>query len=356
MEFAHLLDTKFLGNTLFSWGLAVLAAVGTWLVLFLARRIVVRALRKFARKTETGADDIVVAALARTKGWVILVVALFAGARLIDFPARADKAFVAVLVLALIVQGGIWLDTALSEAMARARKKHMDTDPASLTTVTAAGFIARFALWSILVLLALDNLGFNITSLVAGLGIGGVAIALAVQNILGDVFAAMSIVLDKPFAVGDFVVVGEMMGSVEQVGIKTTRVRSLSGEQLVFANSDLLSSRIRNFGRMYRRRVVFTVGVTYQTPRAQLEQIPGILRKAIESQDGTQFDRSHFRDFGDFALNFETVYYVLSSDYNVYMDVQQAINLYVHREFEQRGIEFAYPTQTLFVANTTASS
>jgi len=202
--------------------------------------------------------------------------------------------------------------------------------------------------------MALDNLGIDVTALVAGLGIGGVAVALAVQNVLGDLFASLSIILDKPFVIGDFLVIGEYMGSVEYVGLKTTRVRSLSGEQLVFSNSDLLKSRIRNYGRMYERRVVFNIGVTYDTPRELLKRIPGMIRAAVEAQDKTRFDRSHFMKYGDYALQFETVYYVLSPDYNVYMDIQQAIYLIIHEDFEQNHIDFAYPTQTLIVTRSAA--
>jgi small-conductance mechanosensitive channel len=168
--------------------------------------------------------------------------------------------------------------------------------------------------------------------------------------VLGDLFASLSIVLDRPFVIGDFIIVDDMVGTVEYVGLKTTRVKALSGEQLVFSNSDLLSSRIRNFKRMYERRIVFSLGVTYQTPRAELERIPGMIRTAVEQQAHTRFDRSHFKEYGDFSLNFETVYFVLVPEYNVYMDSQQAINFEIHRAFEEAGIEFAYPTQTLFVA------
>lgn len=204
-------------------------------------------------------------------------------------------------------------------------------------------------LWSVIVLLTLDNLGFDVTALVAGLGIGGVAVALAVQKILGDLFASLSIVLDKPFVIGDFIIVGEHLGTVEHIGLKTTRIRSLSGEQLIFSNSDLLGSRIRNFKRMYERRVVFTIGVVYQTPLEKLALIPSIIREIIESQKPVRFDRSHFKEYGAFSLNFETVYWVQNPDFNTYMDIHQAINLEIYRRFTREGIEFAYPTQTLFI-------
>jgi small-conductance mechanosensitive channel len=179
--------------------------------------------------------------------------------------------------------------------------------------------------------------------------VGGIAVALAVQNVLGDLFASFSIVLDKPFVIGDFIIVGDHLGTVEHVGLKTTRIRSLSGEQLVFSNTDLLGSRIRNFKRMYERRVVFSLGVVYQTPARLLEKIPPMLRQIVESREQVRFDRAHFRDFGPHSLNFEIVYWVLSPDYALYMDIQQEINLEIYRRFEQEGIDFAYPTQTLYL-------
>ena len=204
-------------------------------------------------------------------------------------------------------------------------------------------------MWSIVLLLALDNLSIDVTALVTGLGIGGIAVALAAQNILGDLFASLTIVLDKPFLLKDFLIVNEFLGTVEHIGLKTTRLRSLTGEELVFSNADLLNSRIRNYGRMFERRVVFSLGVVYQTPRDKLAKIPDIIRSAIEAQEKTRFDRAHFKDFGAYALNFEAVYYVLVPDYNVYMDTQQAINFYIHEQLEAEGIEFAYPSQTVYV-------
>ena len=192
--------------------------------------------------------------------------------------------------------------------------------------------------------------GVEVGTLITSLGVGGIAVALAVQNILGDLFASISIVLDQPFIVGDFITVGEYMGTVEHIGLKSTRVRSLTGEQLIFSNSDLLDSRIRNYKRMANRRVSFTIGVTYQTPYEKLVEIPEIVQEIIEAQPQTSFDRVHFKAYGDSSLNFEVVYYMLTSDYDVFVDVQQAINLEIFRRFAEEGIEFAYPTQTVFVA------
>ena len=196
----------------------------------------------------------------------------------------------------------------------------------------------------------LDNLGIDVTALVAGLGIGGIAVALAAQNVLGDLFASLSIAFDKPFLVGDFLILDDYLGSVEHIGIKSTRLRSLSGEQIIMSNNDLLKSRVRNYGRMVERRVVLAHGVTYDTPIGRLEEIPDIVRSAIERQADTRFDRSHFARHGASSLDFESVYYVLSADYNRFMDIQQAINLEIHRRFSELGIEFAIPTQRLYLS------
>jgi small-conductance mechanosensitive channel len=226
-------------------------------------------------------------------------------------------------------------------------KTDQEETPSGIAVTT---LIVRVIVWAFVVLLILDNLGFNITTLVAGLGVGGIAIAMASQNILADLFASLSILLDKPFKVGDFITVGEFLGSVEYIGLKTTRLRSLGGEQLIFSNTDLLSSRIRNYKRMLERRIAFTVGVEYDTEYEKLERIPGMIKDIILSVDVTRFDRSHFISYGDFSLNIETVYYVLSADYTTYADVQQEINLKLFKKFKEEGIVFAFPTQTIHLA------
>jgi small-conductance mechanosensitive channel len=196
----------------------------------------------------------------------------------------------------------------------------------------------------------ISNLGVDITSLIAGIGIGGIAIALALQNILSDLFSSFSIYFDKPFKVGDFIVVGEHMGSVEKIGIKTTRVRSPQGEEIVIANQELTTARVQNFRRLERRRNLVTLGVTYETPLAKLKKVTGIIEDIINKQKDATFDRVHFQSFGDFSLNYQIVYYVESEEYGVFMDVQQAINFAIMEAFEKEGIEFAYPTQTLYLS------
>jgi small-conductance mechanosensitive channel len=207
----------------------------------------------------------------------------------------------------------------------------------------------------VLVLLSmLDNLGINVTALVASLGIGGIAIALAAQNILGDLFASLTIAIDKPFVIGDFIILGQETGTVEHVGLKTTRLRSLSGEQIILSNNDLLQSRIHNYKRMEERRALFAIGVTYDTPAEKLELIPELIKQAVAAQTDARFDRAHFKSFGAFSLDFETVYYVRKPDYGVFMDVQQAINLQLVRSFADHSIAFAFPTQTLHLNHSAA--
>lgn len=343
------LTTPVYDNTLRNWLLALLAAVATAVALRVVQAVGVRKLGRLASHTETTWDDAFFELLRRTNWVFLLILALFAGSLLLKLPERLREITNTVVILALLIQAGVWLNAAILFWVEDYRQRKLKEDPASVTTMSALSFVGRLVLWSVILLLVLDNLGVDVTALVAGLGVGGIAVALAVQNILGDLFASLSIVLDKPFTVGDFLIIDDYLGSVEYVGLKTTRLRSLSGEQLVFSNADLLGSRIRNYGRMFERRVAFNIGVTYQTPREQLTRIPAIIREAVEGQGSARFDRSHFKEYGDFSLNFETVYYVLEPDYNTYMDIQQAINLHIHQRFEEEGIEFAYPTQTLIL-------
>ena len=336
-------------NPVWRWILGVGVIVLVILVLRVVMRALIRRLGRYAAKTETRFDDLIVDLLEKTKALFVVVLALFAGSLTITLPEAADHIFRVAFVLSLLIQAGYWGTAFVTFWINRYVSKRMADDPATATSMAALSFVAKLAVWAVVALLTLDNLGIDVTALIAGLGIGGIAVALAVQNILSDLFASLSIIIDRPFVIGDFIIVGEQAGTVEKIGLKTTRVRSLSGEQIIFSNSDLLSSRVRNYKRMYERRIVFSVGVTYQTSAGALEAIPGTVRSIIEAQPNTRFDRCHFKAFGDFALELETVYYMLVPDYGAYMDTQQAINLGILRAFGEAKIEFAYPTQTLFV-------
>jgi small-conductance mechanosensitive channel len=348
-ELLGMLDYSFLDNSVQNWLIALAVAAIALIILYLVKRLSMSRLIALSRQTENTWDDAAADMLSRTRSPFILIIALFLGSLFLSLTNEYRQIAYSIAAIALMVQGGIWLNGLLLFWLRQDREQRKKTDPASVAAVNAMGFVGRLVLWAIVLLLVLDNLGVDVTALVAGLGVGGIAVALAVQNILGDLFASLSIVLDKPFAIGDFLIIDDYLGSVEHIGMKTTRMRSLSGEQLVFSNTDLLKSRIKNYGRMFERRVVFNLGVTYQTPHDKLRSIPDIIRAAVEAQEPVRFDRSHFRSYEDFSLVFETVYYVLSPDYNIYMDIQQAINLQIHARFEQEGIEFAYPTQTVFI-------
>lgn len=224
-----------------------------------------------------------------------------------------------------------------------------ENDAAKIKNLKGMLIFLKIVIWGMGFILILDNLGYKISTVLAGLGIGGIAVALAAQTIFKDLFSYFIIIFDKPFEVGDFIIIGDLMGTVETIGLKTTRIRSLSGEEMIFSNSDLTDSRVKNFKRMYNRRVVFSIGVTYDTPIEKLKRIPIIIKKIIEGVKDAKFDRSHFFKYGDFALIYETVYYVVGSDYNKYMDIQQEINFKIKEEFEKLKIEFAFPTQTLYI-------
>ncbi len=331
----------------------ILFAIGFAGVLFLAGRLALKLVRRrldaIGTKTDATVYQSALSALRGTKDFVLLLLAVWAGAQWLGLGEHGDRIVDRAGFFILVFQITLWIDR-FSDTMVKSYgDKRVEGSGARSAGILWITYLIRVVLWSIALLLVVSNLGYDVTALIAGLGIGGIAIGLAVQNILGDLFASLSIVLDKPFVVGDFIIVGDLLGTVERVGIKTTRVRSLSGEQLIFSNSDLLSSRIRNFKRMYERRVVFGFGVTYQTSPDHLEEIPTLTKKFIEEREQTRFDRAHFKAFGESSYDFEVVYYVLSPDYAIYMDIQQAINLALVRAFAERGIQFAYPTRTLFV-------
>lgn len=349
MEINVLLDQIYFGNSIQQWLLAAGFFAAALLLLTTIRGLVNRHLTRLAETSETEWDDLLVSLLTRTKTTLLVIVALFIATTPLDVPDRPDAVLRSVTILALLVQASIWGNGVIAFWIEYQSKRGEEEGVVTATTANVFGFIAKLALYSIVVLLLLDNLGIDVTALIASLGIGGIAIALALQNILADLFASLTISFDKPFVIGDFIIVGDLMGTVEHIGLKTTRIRSLSGEQLVFSNNDLLSSRIRNFKRMYERRVVFAFGVVYQTSYDHLAEIPGMVKAIIDAQEQTRFDRAHFKSYGDSSLDFEVVYYVLVPDYNAYMDIQQSINLAIFKQFEEKGLDFAYPTRTVFV-------
>lgn len=343
----HYLETVYLGNSLLSWVVATAVTILVYTALRLSWSSVGTRLKKMAKRSVNKIDDMFAKMFVKTRWFFFWSISLYCGLQKITLSSKMDSFLTKLITVAIFCQIFIWGNLFIKFMANKYGRK--DGGEVNETTVAAITFLSKAAFFSLVVLLALDNLGFDITALVAGLGIGGIAIALAVQSILGDLFSSLTIMFDRPFEIGDFIVIDDFVGNVEHIGLKTTRLRSLGGEQLVFSNSDLLSSRIRNYKLMKERRIIFAVGVTYQTPSEKLEKIPPMIKSVIESNNNTRFDRAHFKNFGDSALNFEIVYYMLVPDYASFMDCQQAINLELFKKFEQEGIEFAYPTQTLFV-------
>lgn len=343
------LSKTYFDNTVQSY----LIALGIILVAILAirifRTIILIRLKRWAQKTETTYDDLVVQTVERFGMPALNFLALYWGVNTLALTSQVERV-IEVATAAVIAFFLIRLASSTIRYMLEAYVRKLDNGEEKVKQMQGIILIISVVVWGTGLLFLFDNLGYDITAIIAGLGVGGIAVALAAQNILGDLFNYFVIFFDQPFEVGDFINIDDKLGTVDHIGIKTTRVKSLSGEQLVFSNSDLTNSRIHNFKKMQRRRIVFSLGVIYQTTAQQLREIPEIIRSVIDKADRATLDRVHFKSYGDFSLNFETVYFVESPEFNVYMDIQQRINLEIYEEFEKRGIEFAYPTQTLFVS------
>ncbi len=335
-------------NDPMDWFLAAGALMVTLTAIELLRTLSRGKLQRLAEKSPTAIDNVVVSVLAKTQHLFAVVIAVALGVWVLKVPNWVNAWVIEVVLVACVLQAALWAQAGLATVLERQRDR---AESASMRTIVATfAFVGKLLIWSIVVVFVLANLGIEVTALLAGLGIGGVAAALAVQNVLGDMIAAVSLFFDRPFDIGDFIIVGSELGVVEGLNLRSTRVRALSGQLIVFANSDLAKSRIHNYGRMRERRVVFDFRVVYGTPFAKLELIPRLVREAVEACEGVRFDRSHFKGYGSYALEFETVFYVLSPDYNVYMDRQQAVNLGIYDRFEREGIEFAVPTRMLHIA------
>jgi small-conductance mechanosensitive channel len=351
LDFDALAALPLFNNSLLSWSIAGGIALAAFYILLISRRWIRSYHCKLQATPEAELLEIPAQVLSRTTVGFFLVLSAYLAAQALTVGPGTERVLQSAITIALFWQTGVWAVAAASAWLERKRRRSMTSDRAAAGSLGIIGFILNVVIWAMVLLLTLDNLGVDITALVAGLGIGGIAVALAVQNVLGDLFASLSITLDRPFVIGDFLAVGDFLGSVEYIGIKSTRLRSLSGEQIIMSNSDLLGSRVRNYGRMKERRVVFGTSITYETPIELIERVPTLIRQIIESQEGTRFDRSHFARHGAASLDFETVYYVLSAEFNRYMDVQQAINMRLHRALAELGIEFAYPTQRLLITS-----
>lgn len=348
-ELKELFDWSFFNNPAWRWMIAGAVALGVLFALLLLRRL---ARKQHARFAATPADELLELPLhvaSRTTFGFLLIAAVFLGLETLALPAKALRVLVTVFTIAGCWQMGLWATTAVLAAIDRRQRKALGVDRAVAGSLGIIGFMARLTIWSLVLLLTLDNLGIQIKPLLAGLGIGGIAVALAAQNILGDLFASLSITLDRPFVLGDNLQIDDFSGTVEYIGVKSTRLRSVNGEQIIIPNSNLVASRVRNNTRATHRRVVFTISVSQDTPVAELQKIPGLIRSLIESHADVRFDRSHFAKITAASFDFEAVYVVKTTEYNRHMDILQEINLRLVETFEKQGVAFAYPVQRRYL-------
>lgn len=335
----------FLGNSWERWAASVSIAAGVLVLAYVLKGFLCSRLAKRAAATVARWDDMLLIAIQRTGFAFFLVLALHFGTLNLLLPERVDLIKKYVFFLFLFYQLGIWLTSALQFAGDAYARDNMAKEPGKASMVASLLVFGNLFIWTVMVLMLLSNYGVNISALVAGLGIGGIAVALAAQNILGDLFASLSIVLDRPFVIGDAINVNGMAGTVEHIGIKTTKIRAVSGEQLVFGNADILKNVVRNFKRMDRRRVVFTFGLEYETPPELLNRARDLVRAAVEKQAGCTFDRCHLNSFGASSLDYELVYWVESSDYNAFVNAHHSILVSILESFGKAGLSFPYPHQ-----------
>lgn len=344
------IDTLVLHNSLKAWLTAVITAVLIFVLFALLRRLLVSRLGALAARTTNQFDDMAVELIKRTRTWVLVAVAIFLGFRGLNWPDALTRYLDGAARLVLLWQIGLWGAAAVSFWVKNyLTQRTAQSDRTSIAMIGAMSVGAKVILWVLIILTAVKSVfGIEITALITSLGVGGIAVALAVQNILGDLLASLAIVFDKPFDVGDFITVDQVAGTVEHIGLKTTRVRSLAGEQIILGNADLLKSRVHNFRRMYQRRVVLSFDVTYDTPNDVLAKLPSIVQQIISAQSPVKFDRAHVSSLGESAIGIEAVYYVLDPDYTKHMDIQQAILLEALRKFEDAGASFAFPSRTVY--------
>jgi small-conductance mechanosensitive channel len=338
----------FYGNSFADWLLAALLTVAVWMGLSIMRRLIASRYRKFSTAHHPAPIRLIFYLLGNTKQFLFLCVALYVGQESLTFSPKVQHVVDNAVLMLVLLQVGLWAGRAVRFYL-EVKEMERGPDRVFAGSLDIINFVARILIWFLLILLALENLGVNITALLAGLGVGGVAVALALQNVLGDLFASLSIALDKPFVVGDLLTIDNFTGSVERIGIKTTRLRSDTGEQIVLSNADILKSRVRNFGRAPEQRALATIRVTYATPGEKLRSIPKLLESIVHEHANARFERCHLKTLGDSCLQFELSYFVQQPRINSLLDLQQAVNFRIVDEFRRLGIEFAYPTQRVLV-------
>jgi len=340
------------GNTYWEYAIATGIFVISALILKLFQAIILVRIKRLAEKTTNDFDDALVAMISQISAWFYIVFPAYLGSRYLMLSEDLEKWIGIIFMVAAVYEVIRAIEHMLSFGMKKyiAKTKQTDEyDPHSEAMIRVGMIIVRIVLWTVALLLILQNLGFNVSSLIASLGVGGLAVALALQNVLADMFSSFSIYIDKPFEVGDYIVVGEHSGTVKKIGLKTTRLQALRGEEIVISNQELTSARVQNLKKLKHRRVSFTFGVTYETSEKKIEKIPALVEKIISSVEEAEFKRCHFSAYSPSSLDFETVFTLETSDYNVFMDAQQEIYISLFKAFKKEKISFAYPTQTIHI-------
>jgi small-conductance mechanosensitive channel len=341
-------ERVYYGNSIADWVIAGLLAAAVWAGLWIVRGLIASRYERYAAAAHPSPIRLIFYLLANTRQLLFLALALYAGQQDLAFPPRLQHLIDNLVLVLILLQAGLWAGRALRFYL-EIKETEAGADRVFAGSLDIINFVSRMLIWSLLTLVALENFGVNITALLAGLGVGGVAVALALQNVLGDLFASLSIALDKPFVVGDTLTIDTFTGTVERIGIKTTRLRSDTGEQIILSNADILKSRVRNFGRAPELRALATIRVDYSTPGEKLQSIPKLLEGIVREHAHARFDRCHLKTLGDSCLQFELSYFVQHPKLNPLLDLQQAVNFRIIDEFRRLGVQFAYPTQRVVV-------
>lgn len=339
----HFWQVEILGNTLGDWTVSLAIFLVTLTILPLARRLLAAQRRRLLARAPLGmhpAIDLAALLAARTSRAFLWGAALWLAARDLALPPRLERWLTVALVILLWMQLALWAMSAVRFGVDLRRQRSTGPDTLLKSSMEVILFAAGLLVWGVAALLALDNLGIEIRPLLAGLGIGGIALALAVQTVLADLLASLSIALDKPFGLGDFLTVDDCQGTVEHIGVKSTRLRSINGEQIIISNGDLLKARVRNYGRLIERRALFVLPVHYETPVATLAAVPRAVREIIEATPDVRFDRCHLLRCTETALEFEAVFFVTRPEYKAYADAQQTINLRILERFRAMEVSF----------------
>jgi small-conductance mechanosensitive channel len=337
-----------LGIPATDWLIAGVVGVVVWLSLWILRNLIAARYKEYSSAANPILIRLFVYLVGNTKQILFIAVALYAAKESLALPARIQRGVSHTILILVLVQVGLWAGRAV-RFYVEMKERERGADRVFAGSLNIVNFVSRMLIWSLLVLVALSNLGVNITALLAGLGVGGVAVALALQNVLGDLFASLSIALDKPFVIGDFLTIDTFIGRVEYIGIKTTRLRSESGEQIILSNADILKSRVRNFGRLAEQRVLASIRVTYDTPADRLKEMPKLLENIVREHAQARFERCHLKSLGESSFQFELSYFVQQPAINPMLDLQQAVNFRIIDEMRRLGVEFAYPTQLVFL-------